>query len=66
MSNKMTPGKILKVYRDNAGLTLEQLAKMTGIAKSNLSQIENDKRNVGLKTAKRLAEALKCNYKRFL
>jgi len=66
MSKKMTAGKILRVYRSNAGLTLNQLSEKTGIAKSNLSQMENDKRSIGIKTAKTIAKALKCDYKRFL
>ena len=62
----MTPGKALWVYRDNAGLTLTKLAEMTGIAKSHLSAMEHGKRAIGVKTAKKLGETLKCNYKRFL
>jgi len=61
-----TPGEVLWCYRDNAGLTLDELAEKSGIAKSHLSEMENDKRTIGLKTAKKLAEALNCDFHRFL
>jgi antitoxin component HigA of HigAB toxin-antitoxin module len=66
MQKKKTPGMALRVYRDNAGLTLQELSDKTGIAKSHLSEIEHNKRAIGVKTAKKLAEVLGCNYKRFL
>ena len=66
MAKKMTPGRRLWVYRDNAELTLEELAAKTGISKSHLSEMENDKRAIGVRTAKRLGAALKCDYRRFL
>lgn len=61
-----TAGEVLWCYRDNAGLTLEELAALSGIAKSHLSEMENNKRPIGIKTAKKLAEALKCDFHRFL
>ena len=61
-----TSGEVLWCYRDNAGLTLDELAEKSGIAKSHLSEMENNKRPIGLKTAKKLAEALKCDFHRFL
>jgi DNA-binding XRE family transcriptional regulator len=41
-----------------AGLSLVQLAGLTGLAVSNISAIENGRRPVGLTVAKKLAEAL--------
>lgn len=61
-----TSGDVLWCYRDNAGITLEELSEKSGIAKSHLSEMENNKRPIGLKTAKKLAEALKCDFHRFL
>jgi DNA-binding XRE family transcriptional regulator len=66
LKQSRTQGDVLWVYRDNAGLTLDQLAALCGIAKSHLSEMENNKRPIGLKTAKKLAESLKCDYHRFL
>ena len=61
-----TSGEVLWCYRDNAGLTLDELAEKSGIAKSHLSEMENNKRPIGLRTAKKLAEALHCDFHRFL
>jgi antitoxin component HigA of HigAB toxin-antitoxin module len=61
-----SPAKALWVYRDNAGLSLTKLAELTGIAKSHLSAMEHGKRAIGVKTAKILGKALKCDYRRFL
>ncbi len=61
-----TSGEVLWSYRDNAKLTLDGLAEKSGIAKSHLSEMENNKRTIGLKTAKKLAEALNCDFHRFL
>ena len=61
-----TSGEVLWCYRDNAGLTLEELAAKSGIAKSHLSEMENNKRPIGLKTSRELAAALDCDFHRFL
>jgi transcriptional regulator with XRE-family HTH domain len=54
-------GKKIKELRKKAGLTLQELADKTGLYKSNLSDIENEKRfkpNVG--TIEKIAKALNC------
>ena len=61
-----TAGEVLWCYRDNADITLDELAGKSGIAKSHLSEMENNKRPIGLKTAKMLATALNCDFHRFL
>jgi len=66
MRSRVTPGRMLWVYRDNAGLTVDELSAKTGIAKSHLSEMENDKRAVGVRTVKKLGATLKCDYRRFL
>ena len=63
---KMTLGKRLRIYRDNAELTLAVLAELSGIPKGNLSAMENDKRPIGSMTAKHLAKALNCDYRSLL
>jgi len=65
-SKNDTPGKALWVYRDNAQLTQKQLSEKTGIAIPHLSEMENNKRSIGKKTAKKLAHVLKCDYRYFL
>lgn len=66
ISTKLTPGKALHIYRDNAGLTLAELSVKSSIAESHLSAMENDKRGIGKVTAKKLGKALKCEYRYFL
>jgi DNA-binding Xre family transcriptional regulator len=66
LRNSRTSGDVLWCYRDNAGLTLDELSKKSGIAKSHLSEMENNKRPIGLKTAKKLTEALNCDFHRFI
>ena len=61
-----TSGEVLWCYHDNAGLTLDELSEKSGIAKSHLSEMENNKRPIGMKTAKKLADALNCDFHRFL
>lgn len=63
---RMTPGRVLRLFRVRENLTLEALSANTGIAKSNLSKMENGRRSIGRITARRLAEALHCDYRRFL
>lgn len=50
-----TLGTTLKVYRKSLNLTLKQVEEITGIPYSNLSAIENDKMDLGLKRAELLA-----------
>lgn len=54
------PGITLRIRRENAGLSQAALAKLAGIAVSNLSAMENGRRAVGLIIAKKLSQALKC------
>lgn len=54
-------GEKIKELRKNAGLTLQDLADRAGLYKSNISDIENEKRfKPNLRTLEKLAEALNC------
>jgi DNA-binding Xre family transcriptional regulator len=48
----------LRNARQQRGLTLEQLAKATGMTKTNLSRLETGSENVTVKTLERYAEGL--------
>ncbi len=61
MQKKMTPGIILRIRRENKCLTQTQLSEITGIAVPNISLMESGKRNIGVRTAKKLAKALSCS-----
>jgi DNA-binding XRE family transcriptional regulator len=59
-------GSAIRGLRLREGLTQEQLAGLLGVKRTNLSEMENGKRPIGKKMAKRLAQVLKTNYKVFL
>ncbi len=61
-----TPGGAIKGYRAREGLTQEQLAKKAGLKQGHLSAMERNKRPIGVKVAKRIAKALKCDFRRLL
>ena len=55
---KTTPGGVIKAFRKNFQITQQELAEVTGIAEANLSVIENDKIEIGVKRAVLIAAAL--------
>ena len=55
---EITPGKVIKAFRKNFSITQQELAKVTGIAETNLSAIENDRLEIGVKRAVLIAAAL--------
>lgn len=59
-------GLLLKSARLNAGLTQLEVALKLRIKQSNLSAIENNKREIGLGLAKRLAKMYKTDFRLFL
>lgn len=60
------PGACLKGFRYREGITQKELAKLTGIPQNHISLMENGKRPIGVKIAKRLGKALNVGYKVFL
>lgn len=59
-------GHALRGLRSREELTQKQLAEMVGIKPSHISEMEHGKRPVGKVMAKRLAKALRTDYKVFL
>jgi DNA-binding XRE family transcriptional regulator len=67
IKGKMTPGKYLRVYRENKGLTQVQLGKaLGGIPRQHISNMENDHRAISLKMARKLCDLLGAPIERFL
>jgi len=56
----------LRAYRNRESLTQKQLTELTDIPQHNISEMENGKRSIGKERAKRLAEALHCDYRQLL
>ena len=54
----------VREYREEKGLTLDELAEITGITKGYLDKVENCKANWTVKTLKTIAQALEiCPHK---
>ena len=59
-------GHALRGFRSREGLTQKQLAERIGTKPTHISEMENGKRPIGKGMAKRLAKALRTEYKVFL
>lgn len=66
MTDDKLPGVSLKGTRVKEGITQKQLAEMTGIKQHHISEMENHKRSIGKKLARKFAEVLNVSYKIFL
>lgn len=55
-------GIVLRGARYREGFSQKELASRTGISQNNISKIENGKRVIGEKVAKKLAKALKIDF----
>ena len=66
MADEKLPGVSLKGARTKEGITQKQLAEMTGIKQHHISEMENHKRSIGKKVAKKFSEVLNVSYKIFL
>jgi ribosome-binding protein aMBF1 (putative translation factor) len=60
------PGVALAGARYREGLTQKELSASTDIPQSHISAMENGKMTIGRARAKRLAQALKVDYRVFL
>ena len=60
------PSAILRGSRVKEELTQVQLSEMTGIPRRHISEMEHGKRTIGRETARKLAQALNCDYRVFL
>lgn len=53
-----TPGELIRSVRHNFGITQDALAEVTGLQRSNLSSLENDKLEMTVHYAEILGAAL--------
>lgn len=61
-----TPGTVLRGLRYRDSLTQVDLAKLAGIPRRHISEMENGKRPIGKQTARKLAEVLNTDPRMFL
>lgn len=67
LSAQMSPGKYMRIYRDNFKMTQEELGlKLGGISKQNISHMERGIRPISKKTAKQLSELFNVSVERFI
>lgn len=67
ISAEMKPGDHMKVYRENRGLTQDQLGqKLGGISRHHISDMENSRRTIGKEVAKKLAVLFNTSVEKFL
>jgi len=53
-----TPGAVIRACRKGSNITLKEVSDLTGIDVTNLSAIENDRKQIGAKAAVKIAFAL--------
>ncbi len=53
-----TAGKIIRAFRTNFHVTQKEMSEVVGISETNLSAIENDRREIGVELATRLGAFL--------
>lgn len=61
-----SPGTHLRGLRYRGDLTQAQLAELVGIPRHHISEMENDKRPIGKKNARKLADMFKTDPRMFL
>ena len=67
IKDRMTPGKYLRIHRENKGLTQVELGEaLGGIPRQHISNMENGHRAISLKMAKKLSAILDAPIERFL
>lgn len=64
---QVKPGEVLRIYRENAGMSQAQLgARLGGIPRQAVSGMERGRRAISLSTAKKLAAIFQVPASRFL
>lgn len=65
-TDEQLPGVFLSGARFREGLTQAQLSERTGIPRRHISEMEHHKRPIGKHNARKLADALRVDPRRFL
>ena len=67
ISSSITPGEAMKIYRENAGLTREELGRKLGkLSRQKISDMERGMRSISKDVAKKLSLIFRVSIDRFL
>ncbi len=66
MKKGMTPGTYVRIYRENYGMTQEQLGEKVGASKSFICDIEHNRRAISKGMAKKFSALFKISMERFI
>lgn len=67
ISSTTTPGEVLKIYRENAEFTQEELGRKLGkFSRQKISDMEGGKRTISKDVAKKLCQLFQVPVERFL
>lgn len=67
MKAKRTPGKAMRIYRENFEYSQTKLGEMLGgLSRQNVSGMENDRRGISKDMAKKLSQIFKVPVSRFI
>ncbi|MES0490316.1 MAG: helix-turn-helix transcriptional regulator [Leptospirales bacterium] len=61
-----SPGKVIHIYRENSGLSQSQLGEKVKKSIQYISDLENDRRNISLDMARKLAKVFDISIARLL
>lgn len=66
MKKRMAPGTYVRIYRENHGMTQEQLGAKVGASKSFICDIEHKRRAISKEMAKKFSTLFKISAERFI
>jgi DNA-binding XRE family transcriptional regulator len=67
ISKKITPGSVVRTYRENLEMTQQQLAEKSGVGNSSyISDIEHGRRPISKNLAKKFAEIFNVSLEMFI
>jgi len=67
VQEKMTPGKNMRIYRQNRGITQKELGELLcGIPRQHISNMERGTRSISKKVALKLSEVFNTSVEKFI
>ncbi len=66
VKKEMTPSTYVKIYRENHGMTQEQLGTKMGVSKSFICDVEHGRRAVSKEMAKKFSTLFEISVDRFI